>query len=149
MPWNHNLRKEIIRSIKFLFFSISAGIIQIISFSLLHELTSFEYWICYVIALLLSVIWNFTLNRRYTFQSANNVTLAMFKILGFYCVFTPATTLLGNYLADTLDWNEYVVTFINMFLNFSLEFLYDRLFVFRKSLDTNEVAQKSLAKQGR
>ena len=149
MSWNHNLRKEIIRSIKFILFSLSAGIVQNISFSLLHELTQLKYSISYVIALILSVIWNFTLNRRYTFQSANNVTIAMFKILGFYCVFTPVTTLLGNYLADTLGWNAYVVTLINMFLNFSLEFLYDRLFVFRKTLDTNHIAKRSLSRQGR
>ncbi|MDF2800871.1 MAG: polysaccharide synthesis protein GtrA [Anaerocolumna sp.] len=147
MPEKHNLRKEFIRSIKFLMFSISAGVVQIISFSLLHEFTDLEYWISYVIALIISVIWNFTLNRRYTFQSANNVTIAMLKILGFYCVFTPLSTLLGDYLADTLEWNEYIVTLINMILNFSSEFIYDRLFVFQNSIDTNNIAKRALPKR--
>ena len=135
-------RKELMRSLKFFLFSISAGTIEIIAFSILNELTGWSYWPCYLIALVLSVLWNFTLNRRYTFQSANNVPLAMAQVLGFYCVFTPASTLLGNYLADTLLCNEYLVTAMNMAANFILEYLYDRFVVFRKSLDTNSIAKK-------
>lgn len=135
-------RKEILRSLKFLAFSLSAGIIEIIAFSLLNELTAWSYWPCYLIALVLSVLWNFTLNRRYTFQSANNVPKAMALVFAFYCVFTPLSTLLGNYLAEGLHWNEYLVTAINMIANFVLEFLYDRFVVFRDSLDTNSVAKR-------
>ena len=135
-------RKEILRSLKFLLFSISAGIIEIGAVSLLNELTAWSYWPCYLIALVLSVLWNFTLNRRYTFQSASNVPKAMALVFGFYCVFTPLSTLLGNYLAEGLRWNEYLVTAINMISNFVLEFLYDRFVVFRDSLDTNSVAKK-------
>lgn len=138
-------RKETIRSLKFLLFSISAGIIELAAFSLLNELTRWSYWPCYLIALVLSVLWNFTLNRRYTFQSANNVPRAMALVFGFYCVFTPLSTLLGSYLADTLGWNEYLVTALNMAANFLLEYLYDRLVVFRGSIDTNALARK---KQG-
>lgn len=135
-------KKELWRSVKFLLFSISAGVIEIVSFSLLNELTGWSYWPSYLIALALSVLWNFTLNRRYTFKSASNVPLAMLKVLAFYCVFTPVSTWLGNYLAETLMWNEYLVTAINMVANFVLEFLYDRFFVFGKSIDTNTLAQK-------
>ena len=135
-------RKELIRSLKFLLFSISAGAIELVSFSLLNELTAWSYWPCYLIALVLSVLWNFTLNRRYTFQSAGNVPKAMALVALFYCVFTPASTLLGSYLADTLLWNEYLVTILNMLLNFVLEYLYDRLVVFRSTLDTNRLARK-------
>ena len=135
-------KKELIRSLKFLLFSISAGVIELVAFSLLNELTHWSYWPCYLIALVLSVLWNFTLNRRYTFQSANNVPRAMALVFGFYCVFTPLSTLLGSYLADTLAWNEYLVTALNMAANFVLEYLYDRLVVFRKSIDTNALAQK-------
>ncbi len=134
--------KELLRSLKFLLFSISAGVIEIVAFSLLNELTGWSYWPCYLIALVLSVLWNFTLNRRYTFQSASNVPVAMIKVFAFYCVFTPASTVLGNFLAESLHWNEYLVTVINMVANFTLEFLYDRFFVFRDSLDTNELAKK-------
>ena len=135
-------KKELIRSLKFLCFSLSAGVIQIVTFTLLNELVRWPYWPCYLIALVLSVVWNFTLNRRYTFQSANNVPKAMAQVFGCYCVFTPASTLLGSYLADTLLWNEYLVTILNMVSNFVLEYLFDRLVVFRKSIDTNDRAGK-------
>lgn len=135
-------KKELLRSLKFLAFSLSAGVIELVSFSLLNELTGWSYWPCYLIALVLSVLWNFTLNRRYTFQSANNVPLAMLKVAGFYAVFTPASTWLGNYLAETLLWNEYLVTILNMVMNFVLEYLFDRFVVFRASIDTNDVAKK-------
>ena len=135
-------KKELIRSLKFLLFSISAGVIELVAFSLLNVLTHWSYWPCYLIALVLSVLWDFTLNRRYTFQSANNVPRAMALVFGFYCVFTPLSTLLGSYLADTLAWNEYLVTALNMVANFVLEYLYDRLVVFRKSIDTNALAQR-------
>lgn len=128
--------KEALRLVKFILFSISAGLIEMGSFALLNELTAWSYWPCYLIALVLSVVWNFTLNRKFTFQSAANVPVAMLKVLAYYAVFTPLSTLLGHYLADTLLWNEYLVTIINMLLNFSTEFLYQRFFVFGKSIDT-------------
>ncbi len=130
-------KKEIVRAIKFLLFSMSAGLIQLGSFTLLNELLHWDYWLSYLIALVLSVIWNFTFNRKFTFKSANNVPIAMLKVLGYYAVFTPLSTLLEHYLADTLMWNEYLVTFINMFINLVTEFLFQRFVVFGKSIDTN------------
>lgn len=142
-------RKETLRVVKFVMFSISAGVIEILSFTLLNELTDWPYWPCYLIALILSVIWNFTLNRKVTFKSVANVPVAMAKILAFYCVFTPVTTILGNYLAESLHWNEYIVMGINMGLNISTEYLYDRFVVFRKTLDTNNLAQRQREKEDR
>lgn len=142
-------RKETLRVVKFVMFSISAGVIEILSFTLLNELTDWPYWPCYLIALILSVIWNFTLNRKFTFKSVANVPVAMAKILAFYCVFTPVTTILGNYLSESLHWNEYIVTGINMGLNISTEYLYDRFVVFRKTLDTNNLAQRQREKEDR
>lgn len=130
-------KKEIARTVKFTLFSISAGAIELVSFTLLNELLSLPYWPCYLTALVLSVIWNFTLNRKFTFKSAANVPVSMLKVLGYYCVFTPLSTLLGNYLAETLLWNEYIVTILNMVLNFVTEYLFDRFVVFRDSIDTN------------
>ena len=128
--------KEFWRFIKFALFSVSAGIIEIGTFTFMNELTSLTYWPCYLTALLLSIIWNFTLNRKFTFRSAANVPIAMLKVLGYYAIFTPLTTILGDYLAETLLWNEYLVTGLNMLLNFSTEFLFQRYVVFGKSLDT-------------
>ena len=129
-------RKELLRAVKFTLFSISAGVIEIVSFSLLTELTALPYWPCYLIALVLSVVWNFTLNRKFTFKSAANVPLDMLKVLCYYAVFTPLSTLLGHWLADVLLWNGYLVTVLNMLLNFVTEFLYQRFFVFGKSIDS-------------
>ena len=130
--------QEFIRFIKFALFSASAGLIEMGSFALLNEFTAWSYLPCYLIALVLSVVWNFTLNRKFTFKSAANVPIAMAKVLAYYAVFTPLSTLLGEYLAGTLGWNEYLVTVINMLLNFGTEFLYQRTFVFGKSLDTGK-----------
>ena len=129
-------RKEVLRGVKFLFFSISAGLIEIGTFTLLNEVVHLPYWGSYLIALTLSVLWNFTLNRKFTFQSAANVPVAMLKVLGYYLVFTPLSTLLEHYLTG-IGWNEYLVTVLNMVINFVTEFLYQRFFVFGSSLDTN------------
>lgn len=127
---------ELMRTIKFTLFSISAGMIEIVVFTLLTQFTSLGYWFRYLAALILSILWNFTLNRNFTFHSASNVPAAMLKVAAYYCVFTPLTTIGGNYLAETLLWNSYLVTVINMLLNFTTEYLYDRFVVFRKSIDT-------------
>ncbi len=136
------MNKEVIRTIKFGLFSISAGVIQIGTFTLLNELAHLEYWVSYLIGLILSVIWNFTLNRKFTFKSANNVPIAMLKVFGYYCVFTPLSTLLEKYLTGTAMWNEYLVTLINMVINFVTEYLFDTFVVFRGSIDTNDIAAK-------
>ena len=137
-----NKKKEWIRVVKFTLFSVSAGLIEIVSFALLNELLHLPYWLCYFSALVLSVLWNFTLNRRFTFQSAANVPEAMLKVAAFYAVFVPLSTMLEHFLTMRLGWNEYLVTVINMLLNFVTEFLYQRFFVFGKTIDTNEAARK-------
>ena len=131
-------KKELWRAAKFTLFSASAGLIEIGSFTLLNEFTGLSYWPCYLIALTLSVLWNFTLNRNFTFKSASNVPVAMLKVACYYLVFTPLSTWLGDYLVETLGWNEYLVTALNMVINFVTEFLYQRFFVFGKSIDTKK-----------
>ena len=131
-------KKEIIRKIKFTLFSISAGLIEIGLFTLLNELTNWSYWPCYLIALVASVLWNFTLNREFTFKSTANVPIAMAKVFLFYLIFTPTSTIIGNYLAENLHWNEYIVTGLNMLANFILEYLYDQYVVYRGTIDTKE-----------
>ena len=141
-----NKNSELKRTIKFALFSASAGIIEFASFAILDALTDWVYWPKYLIALTLSVLWNFTLNRRYTFRSAGNVPVAMMKVAAFYAVFTPASTIIGNYLAENLGWNGLLVTMLNMACNLVLEYLYDRFFVFGKTLDTNQLAKDNEAK---
>ena len=127
--------KEWIRVLKFVLFSASAGVIQIISFTLLNECTEWRYWPCYLISLLLSILWNFTFNRRFTFKSNANVPKAMLLVLAYYCVFTPVTTLLGDWLAEDMHWNEYLVTGLNMALNLSTEYLFQRYVVYKGKVD--------------
>ena len=129
--------KEFWRFLKFVLFSISAGVIEIVSFTLLSELTPLKEWISYIISVVLSVIWNFTFNRKFTFKSANNIPIAMLKVALFYVVFIPLTALLEKFLTEDLLWPGLLATAINMVLNFILEFFYQRYFVFGKSLDTN------------
>ena len=138
-----NKNDELVRGIKFVLFSASAGLIEFGSFALLNAVTNWSYSPKYLIALILSVIWNFTLNREFTFRSAGNVPIAMIKVAIFYAIFTPASTYLGSYLVDTCGWNEFLVTIINMGINLATEYLYDRYVVFGKTIDTNEKAKKA------
>jgi len=128
-------RKELWRAVKFTLFSVSAGVIQIGSFTLLTEVLSLVPWLGHLISLVLSVVWNFTLNRKITFKSANNVPIAMLKVAAFYLVFTPLSTIGGEYLTS-IGWNPNLVFVLSMLLNFVLEYLYQRFFVFGKSIDT-------------
>jgi putative flippase GtrA len=127
--------QEWVRILKFVLFSASAGVIQFGSFALLNELTTWRYWPCYLISLILSILWNFTFNRRFTFKSNANFTRAMLLVLAFYAVFTPVTTILGDWLAEDIQWNEYIVQIINMLLNLTLEYIYQRFVVYRNRID--------------
>jgi len=127
-------KKEFLQLLKFTMFSVSAGIIQIGSFALL-EIFIKDYWIPYLISLVLSILWNFTLNRRYTFKSAANVPVAMAKVFGFYLVFTPLSTYLGN-LAEGYGVNDFIILIVTMLANFVLEFLFCKLVVYRGKEDT-------------
>lgn len=133
-------KKELIRTLKFVLFSISAGVIQIVSFTLLEEVLHLEHWLSYLVALILSVVWNFTLNRKFTFYSANNVPIAMLKVGLFYLVFTPLSTWWTAVLTgDSFLWNEYIVLILTMIVNFVTEYLYDRFIVFGSSIDTAKI----------
>lgn len=127
--------KAVFQMIKFTLFSASAGIIQVGSFAVFNDLVKMGYWPSYLISLILSVLWNFTLNRRYTFKSAANVPVAMAKVFGFYLVFTPLSTWLGH-LAETAGVHDYIVLAVTMLSNFVLEFLFCKFVVYRNSENT-------------
>ena len=116
-------------------FSASAGVIQVGSFTIFNELCHFSYWPAYLISLILSVLWNFTFNRRFTFKSATNVPIAMAKVFGFYLVFTPLSTWLGD-LAVKADFNEYLVLALTLLSNLILEFLFCKFYVYRNQENT-------------
>ena len=127
-------KKQWWQALKFTLFSISAGIIQVGSFALL-EIFIKNYWIPYLLSLVLSIVWNFTLNRRYTFKSAANVPVAMAKVFGFYLVFTLLSTYVGHW-AESLGVNDFVILAVTMLTNFVLEFLFCKLVVYRGKEDT-------------
>ncbi|MBQ3200782.1 MAG: GtrA family protein [Clostridia bacterium] len=134
---NENTKKELLRTLKFVLFSASAGIIQVASFTVMEEVLHLEHWLSYLVSLVLSVLWNFTLNRKFTFCSAANVPVAMAKVALFYLVFTPLSTWWTAALTSpSVGWNEYLVLALTMASNFILEYLYQRFFVFGKTIDT-------------
>ncbi len=151
-------KENVLQALKFAAFSASAGIIQIVSFTLLNELVpqtdstnavlqwffNSEYGASYLVALILSVLWNFTFNRKFTFKSATNIPVAMLKVFGFYCVFTPVSTILGEMVAQrtTREFAEYIILGVTMITNMVTEFLFCRFFVYKDSMNTNSVAKK-------
>lgn len=133
-------KENVTQMIKFALFSASAGIIQIVSFTLLTELTDLKYMFCYLPSLVLSVLWNFTINRRFTFKSANNVPVAMLKVALYYCVFTPLSTWWGTALTDA-GVNNYIVEIGTMLVNLITEFLFNRFVVYRGTMNTRDDAK--------
>ena len=128
---------EFMRTAKFLLFSVGAAALQIGSFTLLNEVLHVVHWLSYLISLILTIIWMFVLNRRYTFHSNNNVPIAMLKTLAYYAVFTPLSTWWTAVLTGPkVGWNEYWVLALTMIINCSTEYLFDRFVVFGDSLDT-------------
>lgn len=141
-------KKEALRALKFVLFSASAGIVEAVAMVLCEEVIKIPgHYVCYTIALVLSVLWNFTINRKFTFQSAENVPKAMALVFLFYVPFAPFTIWLQHILSDVNSWNEYVVLAINMALNLTLEYLWDSNVVYRKTMDTNEIAKRKQAKE--
>lgn len=138
--------QTVIQALKFVLFSAGAGIIQFVSFTLLQEVAHLPYWPAYLPAVILSVLFNFTVNRKFTFKSANNVPIAMIKVACFYVVFIPLSTWWGDALTEQAGWNDYLVLAFTMAINFVTEFLYDRFFVFGKSINTNDLGIKEREK---
>lgn len=136
--------KSVKQFFKYLCFACSAGVIQFASFAFFNDVLHFTYWLGYILALVLSVIWNFTLNREFTFKSANNIPLAMSKLIGYYLIFTPLSTWWGTAL-EAIGWNEYLVLALTMIINFITEFTFCKFVVFRGTEDTNKRALKNLA----
>ena len=138
-PTKLTKKQEIGNLIKFVLFSISAGVIQILSFTLLNELIikdiGNQYGWSYFISLTLSVLWNFTINRKFTFKSANNIPLAMLLVFAYYCVFTPLSIWWGNALTQ-VHWNEYLVLLLTMIINMATEFLWCRFVVYKNSINS-------------
>lgn len=137
------MKKNFWQVLKFTLFSISAGLVQAGSFWLLHDVIGWEsYWMSHVPSLVLSVIWNFTFNRRYTFRSDANLARSMTLVALFYLAFTPASAWWGT-LLERAGWHDWLIEIFNMLVNFVTEFLYQRFVVYRNTCDTNDLAKKN------
>ena len=134
-------KKELLRTVKFVLISASAGLIQAGSFTFCELVLKLDGTLCSLIALVLSVLWNFTINRRYTFQASQHLVRDMLLVAAFYLVFTPASLALFDYLTKQLLWHDFIVEGITMLLNLVLEFFYQRFVVYRKSVDTRQNAK--------
>ena len=122
---------------RFTMFSISAGIIQLLVFTILFELAQFPYWASYIIGLVSLVLWNTTFNRKYTFKSTIPMKTALSKLAIFYLFFIPPSTWAGEGLVY-LDWNEYLVLILTMIINLALAFLYNKHFIYNGKINTIE-----------
>ena len=145
MSQEHRDATSVWQVVKFTLFSISAGLIQIAVFTLMETVFHLPYWPSYLTALVLSVLWNFTFNRRYTFRSDASVARSMLLVALFYAVFTPVSTWWGHALT-TAGWNDFLVLACTMVINFVTEFLYQRFVVYRNRIDTNDVARRASQK---
>ena len=146
-------RHEAWQAAKFTLFSASAGIIQIGTYTLMYEALQWAPWLSYLVSLILSVLWNFTFNRKYTFRSDADVRRSMLLVGLFYLVFTPVSTwwtaaltgenpFTGAQASSEPLMNNYVVQAGTMLINFVTEFLYQKFVVYRGTIDTNSRAQK-------
>ncbi len=142
MSQEHKDVTSVWQVVKFTLFSISAGLIQVAAFTLMETVFHLPYWPSYLTALVLSVLWNFTFNRRYTFRSDASVGRSMLLVALFYVVFTPVSTWWGHVLTSA-GWNDFLVLAITMAVNFVTEFLYQRFVVYRNRIDTNDVARRA------
>ena len=142
MSQEHKDVTSVWQVVKFTLFSISAGLIQVAAFTLMETVFHLPYWPSYLTALVLSVLWNFTFNRRYTFRSDASVGRSMLLVALFYAVFPPVSTW-GGHVLTTAGWNDFLVLAITMAVNFVTEFLYQRFVVYRNRIDTNDVARRA------
>ncbi len=136
------------QALKFTLFSASAGIIQFGSSEAFLQILHWPYWLAFGVGLVLSVLWNFTFNRRYTFRSDMNVPRAMTLVFLYYLVFTPLSIWAGHVLTEG-GANEHLVLIGTMLVNFVTEYLYQRFVVYRHSIDTNELARKAKEKSAK
>ena len=142
MSQEHKDVTSVWQVVKFTLFSISAGLIQVVAFTLMETVFHLPYWPSYLTALVLSVLWNFTFNRRYTFRSDASVGRSMLLVALFNTRSSVVSTWWGHVLT-TAGWNDFLVLAITMAVNFVTEFLYQRFVVYRNRIDTNDVARRA------
>jgi len=151
VPVKLTRRQETTKFFQFVFFSISAGLIQVLVFTLLKVVLERSYWASYLPALIASVLWNFTINRKFTFKSVSSVPTAMMKIAVYYLIFTPLSTWWGDTLnglrpgINLVAWS-YIVLISTMLINFVTEFGVYRFWIYRSSINSSKAGQREQEK---
>lgn len=167
-------KKKAKRFLKYAIIAISGGLIQLTAYIILSDAikldkhVSFDaiyqkqpwlteifydpdtgktYGLSYFIAVSLSVIWNFTFNRKYTFKSASNVPKAMLLFVLYYAFSIPfncwAIVQLNKLVVFPLS--DKVILICIMLANGLPAFFYQRYVVFGRSLDTKHKKKKRQA----
>ena len=151
-------RKGVMQFIKYALCAASAGIIQIVLFSILQavipsngktihfivEDMDLVTFIATTVALCASILWNFTFNRKFTFKDAGNVPKAMILAFLFYVPFYPFQTWYVHTIKSLLveaigtDGAGIIAEGTVMIINFALEFMWQKFVVFRKPKDKKE-----------
>lgn len=151
-------RKGVMQFIKYALCAASAGIIQIVLFSILQavipsngktihfivEDMDLVTFIATTVALCASILWNFTFNRKFTFKDAGNVPRAMILAFLFYVPFYPFQTWYVHTIKSLLveaigtDGAGIIAEGSVMIINFALEFMWQKFVVFRKPKDKKE-----------
>lgn len=151
-------RKGVMQFIKYALCAASAGIIQIVLFSILQavipsngktihfivEDMDLVTFIATTVALCASILWNFTFNRKFTFKDAGNVPKAMILAFLFYVPFYPFQTWYVHTIKSLLveaigtDGAGIIAEGTVMIINFALEFMWQKFVVFRKPKDKQE-----------
>ena len=146
------------QAVKYFLCAASAGLIQFVTFTILSTVfdktgvtaSMGKMWFfgemdkslftATTIALGLSIIWNFTLNRKFTFKAANNVPLAMGLAFLFYVPFYPFQTwyvgAVTGAIRDAIGqpeatWPSIIAEGTVMLINGILEFCWQKFVVFR------------------
>ena len=158
-------RKTLVQAIKYACCTASAGVIEIVSYTVLYEVLPIDKavmidfithvelrnFVSTLIALTLSILWNFTINRKFTFKSAGNVGRAMFLAFLFYVPFFPFKLWFNGYMPSYLaagaasaagvtvvEYLEkhviinYAVEVCTMLINGVLEFCWQKFVIYRK-----------------
>lgn len=154
-------RQEKLQFVKYALCAASAGIIQFLTFTILQavipdngqtmhfivENMSVVTFSATTVALCLSILWNFTLNRKFTFKDAGNVPKAMVLAFIFYIPFYPFQTWYVHTIKELLgasiniDAAGIIAEGTVMIMNFILEFLWQKFVVFRKKKPTQTQEQ--------
>ncbi|MDO5025763.1 MAG: GtrA family protein [Trueperella sp.] len=118
-----------LQAVKFTLLSGTAAVVEAGSYALFLALDLMPVSWAQAISVALSVLWNFTLNRKFTFKSTGNVPFAMLLVSLFYVAYIPISSVLAG-LMDDAGMHPAVIKIIWLLINFVGEFIWWKYVVF-------------------